>query len=297
MPPDHSQTPTALYDAAFFQSHREGSRISAAEVVPLIIELFRPASVVDVGCGTGLWLSAFRERGIGDVLGIDGPWLESTQLEMPRELFRQHDLTQPLRLDRKFDLAVCLEVAEHIPTEAARFLVESLTRLSPVVIFSAAIPRQGGEGHINEQWPSFWSDQFAACGYSASTCLRHRLWTAGDAIEVWYRQNILCFLADGTSPIRERSPQTESRPAAEPLDVVHPDLYLRRASDLEQWKGYAGRLERQVQATKAELAEMRNSRPWRFYQALRPALIMTRRFRSRLRMRPLSGIRSANGTD
>jgi hypothetical protein len=216
---------------------------------------------------------------------------------MPRELFRQHDLTQPLLLDRRFDLAVCLEVAEHIPPESARILVESLTRLSPVVIFSAAIPRQGGEGHINEQWPSFWSDHFAACGYRPSTCLRHRLWKAGDAIEFWYRQNILCFLADGTAPIRERSPQTEGRPVAEPLDVVHPDLYLRRASDLDQWKDYAERLEWQVQATKAELAKIRNSKPWRFYQALRPAIATTRRFRSLLRMRPSSGIKSANGTD
>src|SRR5262249_17385892 len=92
----------ALYDAAFFQSLHEDSSSAAAAIVPLIIELYQPKSIIDIGCGTGLWLSAFRERGIADVVGIDGPWVASIALKIPKRLFREHDLTRPLELDRTF---------------------------------------------------------------------------------------------------------------------------------------------------------------------------------------------------
>jgi SAM-dependent methyltransferase len=263
--------PLQLYDAEFFQSLHEETRLSAAAVVPLVIELFQPKSVVDVGCGTGLWLSAFRERGVTDVFGIDGSWVESTRLEIPKTLFREYDLTRPVELDRTFDLAICLEVAEHLPSDVGQLLVGSLTRLAPVILFSAAIPFQGGSGHINERWPSYWSDLFAACGYATFTDLRHRIWKNNN-IAVWYRQNMLCFVAQQRIDVVSLS----SRGTSEPLDIVHPDLYLSRACELE-------RLERQ-------LSRIKESGLWRLYRALRPIVVAVSVVSSRLRSLCSNGI-------
>jgi SAM-dependent methyltransferase len=288
--------PLALYDARFFEALRDGTRKSAAVAVPLLIKLFRPESVVDVGCGTGLWVQTFCEHGFIDVLGIDGSWAANAHLDIPGALFQEHDLTEPLRLERKFDLALCLEVAEHLPTEAAQTLVESLTKLAPIVVFSAAIPSQGGNGHINEQWPSVWTALFAACGYRGFANLRHQLWSA-EGIEVWYRQNMLCFVAANRTEVITQLTAREYESPSAPLDVVHPELFLRRARDLEQWKRYAGRLEQQVHDAKEELARIKSSRAWRFYQTMRPALVAVRRARSRFRVRISSGMRPADGTN
>jgi hypothetical protein len=195
--------------AEFFERHRDGSRRSAAIAVPLLVEQFEPRSVVDVGWGTGVWLSVFHEHGVTDILGIDGPWVKEPQREIPDSFFGECDLTQPLTLDRTFDPALCLEVAEHLPAEAAPRLVESLTALAPVVVFSAAIPGQGGEGHINERWPSFWSRYFAAHGFVCFAGLRHRLWPA-DAVEFWYRRTC-CVLLRKPGPILSIERRVEMR--------------------------------------------------------------------------------------
>ena len=216
-----SPSSTSLYKAEFFDGHRDGSRRSAAIAVPVLVELFQPRSVVDVGCGTGTWLSVFCEHGVTDILGVDGPWVEERQREIPDVFFREYDLTQPVALERTFDLALCLEVAEHLPAEAGPALIASLTALAPVVVFSAAIPGQGGEGHINERWPSFWSRYFAAHGYLCFTGLRERLWPS-DAVEFWYRQNMLCFVAETRHDLIDRVSRVNEGPAAGPLGSCPP---------------------------------------------------------------------------
>jgi SAM-dependent methyltransferase len=281
----------ALYGAEFFRSLHDGSNRSAAVVVPVLIDLFQPRSVVDVGCGTGLWLAAFRERGIADVLGIDGPWVETTQRKIPQSLFREHDLTQPLTLDRIFDLALCLEVAEHLPPESAQTLVDSLIRLSSVVLFSAAIPCQRGDGHINERWQSFWRELFHARGYSCPSDLRPRFWT-NEAVEIWYRQNMACYVANDRPDILHRLSSVKSPSPSVPVDLVHPGLYLLIARDFEQMKQYADRLEQTQQRTMAELedarrqlASIKNSKSWRLIEAVRPALTAGKRVGAFFRVR------------
>jgi len=279
--------PEIPYDAGFFEALAEGTKRSAGIVTPMLIELFQPGSVVDVGCGTGLWLAAFRQRGVADVCGVDGPWVPRAELQIPAALFHQHDLSRSLELGRRFDLALCLEVAEHLPPEAAEPLVESLTRLAPIVVFSAAIPFQQGDGHINEQWPSFWSSLFAARGYDCLPELRHRVWS-NPSVEVWYRQNLLCFVAAGS---RRRFPWAEERGSGAPIDAVHPDLYLRasrelawrerEAAELEQRNGL---LHRQIRDVRQELREVgrelesiRGSRAWRLWDKVRPVVNTVRR--------------------
>jgi SAM-dependent methyltransferase len=219
----------ARYDRAFYERHRTGSGSSAEVVVGLVHEWVRPKSVVDVGCGLGTWLAAFRRRGVEDVVGVDGSPVPPDLLEIPPERFSVRDLSSPLALDRSFDLAMCLEVAEHLPASVAGTLVSSLTALAPVVLFSAAIPGQGGVGHVNEEWPRAWAERFSAAGFAWADPIRPRIWT-DPTVEPWYAQNALLFHrperfskpapweADGTAP---------ASPGAWPLPLVHPHGWLR----------------------------------------------------------------------
>ena len=122
---------TGDYDRLYSDTRVAQTRRSAEAVVPLVLELVPAQSVVDLGSGVGTWLAAFAARGIEDYLGIDGDWVPVDKLEIPRDRFRTSPLDRAFSLDRTFDLAVSLEVGEHLPEHAADALVESLARLAP----------------------------------------------------------------------------------------------------------------------------------------------------------------------
>lgn len=185
------------YTETFFDTHAGLSKGSAQHVAPLVLQLVNPQSVVDVGCGIGTWLSVFKDLGAQRILGIDGDYVKLDQLLFPKNDFLAHDLTRPLVLpdDKKgpYDLAVSLEVGEHIPTESSRQYVSTLASLAPVVLFSAALPHQGGTHHINEQWPNFWAKLFEENGYRTVDWLRPQIW--GDPqVAYYYAQNSLLFV-------------------------------------------------------------------------------------------------------
>jgi SAM-dependent methyltransferase len=226
------EPPGPAYDEGFFAAQQEGSRRSARRIVPLVVEWIQPRTVVDVGCGVGTWLSVFREHGIEEVCGIDGTYVVEF-LEIPHERFIAHDLTTALRLDRQFDLVVSLEVAEHLPSECAEAFVELLTRLGPVVLFSAAIPFQGGTHHLNEQWPDYWAALFDRYGYAVIDAVRPRVWQ-DPHVEWWYAQNTLLFvrrnrLADYPSLAREFDRTSLAR-----LPLVHPRKYMELADWMQR---------------------------------------------------------------
>jgi SAM-dependent methyltransferase len=212
------------YTEAFYECHRGGARSSAAVVVPMLIELFAPRSVIDVGCGIGTWLATFREHGVDDVGGVDGGWVEHAALEIPAERFLTADLTRPLRLDRTFDLVLSLEVAEHLPPECADTFVDTLTRLGPAIVFSAAIPLQGGLNHVNEQWPEYWVERFAARGYDVVDGLRQRIWT-NPAVDWYYAQNALMFVQPQVLDRRPAVARARQTAVTPPLPLVHPRLW------------------------------------------------------------------------
>lgn len=218
----------ALYKGTFF---RHPAQRSAEAIVPAIIDLVQPRSVVDVGCGTGTWLAAFRRHGVADVFGVDGDWVPRDRLEIPREQFASHDLSQPLDLGRRFDLAVSLEVAEHLPAVSADALVALLTRHAPVVLFSAAIPGQGGTGHVNEQWPGYWLDRFAHRGYLTVDCLRPRFWN-DDRVEGCYAQNMRLLVSEGALAQNEALRREREVAAAFPVDAVHPRVLAARSQNV-----------------------------------------------------------------
>jgi hypothetical protein len=235
------------YNHAFYQEQMDGSVRSAAAVVPLVLALLPVRSVCDVGCGAGTWLSVFMKHGIADVLGMDGDYVPAEYLRIPRSAFRPTDLCRPIVVGRTFDLAVSLEVGEHLPEASAEGFVRGITRLAPVVLFSAAIPNQGGQDHINEQWPDYWERLFLAQDYRVIDVLRGAVWE-NDDVEWWYRQNILLY-------VRERelanypALQTAAAEKQPPRRLVHPlmlEVAVKRPSRVV---GMANTIVRTVKST------------------------------------------------
>ncbi len=221
------------YTGEFYKLIREGARRSAEEIIPLVLEWVRPRSVIDVGCGVGAWLSVVRECGVEDVWGEDGDYIDRSLLMIPEDHFLPSDLNQPPALDKRFDLVISLEVAEHLPRERAAGFIEYLTGLGPVVLFSAAIPHQGGESHLNEQWPDYWAGLFEEQGFVAVDCLRGRFWS-NENVEWWYAQNMLLFVRrdhPALDRLIERGPAASSSRTPR---LVHPQLYLRRQREMER---------------------------------------------------------------
>jgi hypothetical protein len=206
---------------------REESLRAARAAVPLIVQRLSPKSVIDLGCNDAAWLRVFADFGIIDVIGADFDEPDPDTLQIPVERYVRVNLSKPFRLERRFELAMCLEVAEHLPPIAADTIVESLTLLSPVVLFSAAIPFQGGHRHLNEQWQSWWAERFMRCGYLPCDCFRDEFWS-NEAIAPWYAQNALLFLSEeGLARYPELGDAVaRSQPVR---NLVHSETYLQHA--------------------------------------------------------------------
>lgn len=206
-------------------AHLEATLPCAREIVPEIIRVIDPKSVIDLGCGIGVWLSAFQERGVEDVAGVDGHWVDRGKLKTPESCFRVADLRKPYDPGRRFDLAVSLETAEHLPSESAGCLVDSLVRSAPVVFFAAAAPFVAGNLHINCRWPSYWAKLFEGRAYVVIDCIRGKFWSNPN-VPWYYSQTSLIFVERsslGNYPLLELE---YAHPGRSPLDIIHPDYYL-----------------------------------------------------------------------
>lgn len=222
---------TQPYTSSFFRAQQRGSRRSAEGVLPLIVAAIKPKTAIDVGCGVGTWLAVLAENGVTDIWGIDGDYVDRTLLQIPQERFQAHDLTLPILLERRFDLVLCLEVAEHLPEASAPTLIDSLVRLGPVILFSAAVPFQGGTSHVNEQWPEYWARHFATKRYVPVDYVRRQIWQLPE-VAWFYAQNILLFVKRdylGSSSLLQR--EAENTPAS-PLSLVHPVKYVELAFEI-----------------------------------------------------------------
>lgn len=206
---------------------RHGQTLHAAEtILSIVLEQPGPVrSAVDIGCGVGTWLSVLQARGVAEVLGVDGGWVDPKLLAIPEDRFRRADLGDAVEIPGRYDLAISLEVAEHIPPRHAARFVRLLTGLSDRVLFSAAVPYQGGRNHVNEQWPDYWIGLFDAEGYAVHDFIRPRIWD-DERIPFWYRQNVLYF-SRRPDPADARSRAAEPGASSMPRNVVHPELYLR----------------------------------------------------------------------
>lgn len=203
-----------VYSDEFFDYISAGSKNSAIAVCEILEPLFEgreDGGVLDIGSGQGVWTREFAKiPGVAQAVGVDGTYVNVDQLVIPREDFIGHDLTTPLDLKRRFTLAVSLEVGEHLPKAAAPVLVKTLVDHADVVLFSAAIPGQGGESHINEQPLTFWSAEFESHGYVPLDVIRPRLVGNRD-VAPWYRYNSILYVA------RDKLAELPAALSAEPV--------------------------------------------------------------------------------
>lgn len=216
--------------ASLFEKHRRGRearRLHAAAIADICLEYRHPASAVDVGCGLGFFLAALSERGVPDLQGIDGDWVSGEQTEIPRDVYLLHDLETPLSLPRRYDIAACLEVGEHLSPARSAGLVADLAALSDWVLFSAAVPGQGGSGHVACRWQSDWAQMFAAEGYLCHDPFRRRL--AGiEGMAPWFAQNLLLFVRDGAEMAPDIATRlAEHRIAPRAADMILPHYHER----------------------------------------------------------------------
>jgi SAM-dependent methyltransferase len=182
------------YDQKFIRYAATSSRYGASKVIPVVLSALDVGSVLDIGCAGGGWLSEWKQAGIADVCGVDGAYVDPADLEIEAERFKAADLAHPFDLGRTFDLVQSLEVAEHIDGSASGVFVANLVRhAGRFILFSAAVPGQGGEYHVNEQPYDFWRKRFAENGYSAFDFVRPRI-AADSGISFWYRYNIILFV-------------------------------------------------------------------------------------------------------
>lgn len=215
------------YDSQFHVAYEKLALSSAREILTLLGQVIQPQSVIDVGCGVAFWLSVCQQMGIDDVMGIDGDDVDRSLLRIPPARFIGADLVKPLPIDREFDLVLCLEVAEHLAPELADGFVKSLTRLGKVVLFSAAIPGQGGVHHVNEQWQDFWAAKFAAHGYVAVDVIRPQVWT-NEKVSKVYAQNMMLYVQESKLESLPKWKSIAASDPARPLAMVHPQVYTNR---------------------------------------------------------------------
>lgn len=208
----------SLYGDAFYANQVSGSVRSAQHFLQHLFRYYRPSSMVDFGAGVGAWLAVARSLGVAEVAAIDGEWVKSQNKVDPALPYYYVNLEQPIRLNKRFDLAMSVEVAEHLNSDRAASFVEDLTLASDVVLFGAAMKDQGGTNHINEQDQTYWIRLFADRSYQCIDFFRAPFWRSTE-VEPWYIQNTFLF-------VRQGHPALASIPAFPLLEVHHPRLLL-----------------------------------------------------------------------
>jgi 2-polyprenyl-3-methyl-5-hydroxy-6-metoxy-1,4-benzoquinol methylase len=212
------------------KGEEQANRHSATRILDILWTYFQPTSVLDVGCGIGTWLSVLEDRGLKNLVGIEGAWLNPTDLVCNSAILEVIDLEAGFDLGRRFELVICLEVAEHLSPKASTRFVQSLCHHTSAVLFSAAIPFQGGQHHVNEQFLSYWEPLFAKHEFRLLDVIRGQIWQEKQVLW-WLRQNTVLFahkeMINANDSLRLAAHHQRA-----PISIVHPDVYVSRIRTL-----------------------------------------------------------------
>jgi 2-polyprenyl-3-methyl-5-hydroxy-6-metoxy-1,4-benzoquinol methylase len=209
------------YTEGYYSEISGGSTRSRDAIFKILQKHHSFKSVIDVGCGIGEWGIGIEQFGVTNYRGVDYRVPKKKLLINPDQ-YAEYDLrtSKPFPFDGKFELVICVEVAEHLEERYADQIVKTLTSLGKTILFSAAIPNQGGKGHVNEQWQDYWAAKFRQYDYHPEVIEDIR-WNT--EIEVWYRQNAIVYSKGCPNPslIHEVKP------------FVHPEMFMNVVSSLK----------------------------------------------------------------
>jgi SAM-dependent methyltransferase len=188
-----------IYDDEYYDSFEfEEAERSAGPIARSILRDFAPKMVLDVGCGTGAMLATLAAQGI-EVAGLEYSEAALKHCHRRGLNVRKFDLesSHPPPIAPRFDLVMCLEVAEHLPSHLADRLVDFLTSHGRAVVFSAATPGQGGRDHVNEQPHEYWIEKFAERRFehASELSLAWRAEWERQGTAWWYFRNLMLFRA------------------------------------------------------------------------------------------------------
>jgi SAM-dependent methyltransferase len=206
-----------LYSKDFYIQRERNTGYAASTILEILFKKIKINSALDLGCGNGVWLSELEKRGVSKTIGVDGPWVPRDLYLSNNEFIEHNFIDDKFEIQEKFDVVISLEMFEHIPQKRANELIETISSITDCVLFSAAIPNQGGNGHINEQWLSHWVELFRAQGFYLDDTLRPVIWN-DFKIPYWYRQNIVLF---------DRNQREEQH---FPIDIIHPETLIEKTS-------------------------------------------------------------------
>lgn len=219
-----------VYDDSFYKNRNRNSEYAAEKILGIVFEEFqqKPNSVIDIGCGVGTWLRVAKEKyGATCTIGVDGDYVPKRYLQIAKEEFHAEDIEKytasylyQYNQNSRYDLAISLEVAEHIDKKYAKKFVRNLCDLSDAICFSAAVPKQGGDAHINEQRLSYWEELFRENEYILGDVIRADIWN-DRKIPVWYRNNVVLFYKKDTIELKTKYSKCIR-------DIVHPDMYEKK---------------------------------------------------------------------
>ncbi len=234
-----------IYDEKFFRE-QQAAYSMAMIIVPFVRKYIHPKTIVDVGCGVGTWIKAWENHGV-EGYGIDGDYLDRKKLWFDEKRFSPTNLENPFTTNLRFDLAESLEVAEHLSPTRADGFVEDLTKLSDVILFSAAIPFQGGVNHINEQFQSYWAEKFLKCGYVGIDCIRPHIWTDRRVV-FHYRTNILVYA---------KSTELYRYPELQKYYLDHKDTFMYDIVNYDEYAYAEFCLRKEIDGLKNEIANLK----------------------------------------
>lgn len=265
------------YDPEYYRLQSGGSRRSSEIIMNLLFKDFgQIGSVIDVGCGVGTWLAVCRQLGCTVTIGTDRQIIDGTQLQIDAKDFVPANLEERIRFNRRYDLCLSLEVAEHLSRRRAPSFVEDLCALSDMVLFGAAVPGQGGTNHVNEQWHGFWASLFDRNGYGCFDLIRCRVWH-DSRVDWWYAQNTYLFVNRKAEKLQKLAESARGNLESSILyDTMHPILQsklIEAASDYYgRWQYSEKRireLEKKIGEMQATVLELLNSKSWRYTKVLR----------------------------
>jgi hypothetical protein len=199
-----------IYTKEYFEKIQTEESLQAFRLERILYDLYKPRSVIDWGCANGLYLEPFMTEDGCEVLGIENspvaiemkhPDIRILQFDMTKKTFikvppvlEDDPAAQIIGPDsKKYDMALCIEVLEHLEEKDANTAIDNICRSSDRLVVSVAREWQTGPGHLNLKPIEYWIQKFGWQGFrvdnTATLDVRERM---GDGYHLgWITNNLL----------------------------------------------------------------------------------------------------------